>query len=117
MNTALWITQGILGTMFLVIGVMKTFKPREKLKHWSWTTRSTIAKIRFVGISELLIGIGLILPELVQILPVLTVISAVSVGIIMILAIVEHLRNGENKDILMNIVVLLLSIFVASGRF
>ena len=61
MNTALWIVQGMLGGMMLILGVMKSFLPVEKLNKFSWTTRNSKNFTRFVGISELMIGFGLVL--------------------------------------------------------
>jgi len=43
-----------------ILGMMKTFIPAEKLNKLSWTTRNGNGFIRFVGISELLIGLGVI---------------------------------------------------------
>lgn len=65
MNIALWIVQALLGTMMLVLGFMKAFRPVESLSQFSWTTRSTEDRIRFVGFSELMIGFGLIFPQLI----------------------------------------------------
>jgi len=117
MNTALWIAQILLSIMMLVIGFMKTFYPIEKLNKFSWTARSSKALIRFVGISELLIGIGLILPEWTGILPVLTSYAALSLCMIMVLATVAHIRNKEVHEIWKNVIILLLAAFVAMGRF
>jgi hypothetical protein len=117
MNTALWIVQGILGGMMFVLGAMKSFMPIEKLQKLSWTTRNSKSFTRFVGISELLIGLGLVLPQLTGVLPVLTSIAAASLGLIMILAIVEHIQHKETHDIPKNIIIMLLAVFVAAGRF
>jgi hypothetical protein len=117
MNTALWIVQGTLGAMMFILGMMKTLMPVQKLNKLSWTTRNGDSFIRFVGVSELLIGLGLILPQLTGILPLLTPIAAGSLALIMILAIAEHFRHGETHDIPKNVIILLLAIFVAAGRF
>lgn len=117
MNTALWITQALLGTMMLVLGFMKTFQPVQSLSKFSWTTRSTEDKIRFVGFSELLIGLGLILPQLTGFTPRLTSMAAVSLFIVMILAIDEHLKYNEKHEIGKNLVIMSLAAFVAVGRF
>lgn len=117
MNTALWIVQAILGTMMLVVGLMKTFLPVERLNKFSWTTRSSKGFTRFVGISELLIGLGLILPQLTGILPMLTSLAALALCIIMVLAIAEHVKNKETHEIGKNVIILLLAAFVAVGRF
>jgi hypothetical protein len=117
MNTALWIAQILLSIMMLVIGFMKTFYPVERLSSFSWTTRSPKGLIRFVGISELLIGVGLILPQLTGILRPLTPWAALSLCMIMVLAMVEHIRYKEVHDIWKSMIIILLAAFVALGRF
>lgn len=117
MNTALWTVQAILGSFFLLLGLMKTFFPLERLNKLSWTTRSSEKFIRFVGISELLIGLGLILPQLTGILPFLTSLAACSLCMIMILAIAEHVKHKETREIWKNLIILLLAGFVAVGRY
>jgi len=102
MNTALWIVQAILGVMMLILGLMKTFQPIEK---------------RFVGLLELLIGVGLILPQQTGIMPGLTSLAAFSVCIIMVLAIAEHVKHKETSEIGKNVIIMVLAAFVAVGRF
>ena len=117
MNTSLWIVQAILGTMMILLGIMKTFQPIEKLSQFSWTTRSSEGFVRFVGISELLIGAGLILPELTGIVPILTPLAALSLCMIMVLAIVDHVKHKETREIGKNVIIILLAAFVTVGRF
>jgi DoxX-like family len=117
MDTALWVAQAMLSALMLMLGVMKSFLPVKKLSKFSWTTRNPNSYIRFVGVSELLIGLGLVLPQLTGILPLLTSVAAVSLCLIMILAIAEHIRHNETHDIPKNIIILLLAAFVAAGRF
>ena len=117
MSTALWIIQAILGAMMFSLGMLKTFLPIEKLNKLSWTTRNSNGFIRFVGISELLIGLGLVLPQLTGILPVLTPIAATFLGVIMILAIAEHVRHKETHEIWKNVLIMLLATFVAVAKF
>ncbi len=117
MNTALWIVQTLLGAMMFLLGLMKTFLPVERLQRFSWTTRSSEGYIRFVGVSELLIGAGLVLPWLTGIFPMLTSLAAASLCIIMILAVAEHVRHKELNDIGKNVIILFLAAFVAVGRF
>ena len=116
MNTALWIVQILLSIMMLVIGSMKTFYPIAQLSNFSWTTRSSKGFIRYIGLSELLIGIGFIAPELTGILPVLTAYAALSLCMIMVLAMVEHIRYNEANEIWKNLIIILLAAFVALGR-
>jgi hypothetical protein len=117
MNTALWIVQILLGAMMMLLGVMKTFLPVEQLSKLSWTTRSSKAFIKFVGISELLIGLGLIVPQLTGIKPALTSWAAISLCIVMALATVEHIKYHERNEVWKNVLVSMLGLFVAVGRF
>jgi hypothetical protein len=117
MNTALWIAKALLSVMMLVIGIMKTFFPVERLSKFAWTKRSSVRRVRFVGISELLIAFGLILPQLTGILPILTPIAAVSLWLIMLLAIAEHVKDHDTHEIWKNIIIMLLAALIAVGRF
>lgn len=117
MNIALWVVQAMLSAMTVILGVMKSFLPIEKLDKFSWTSRNSKRFIRFVGVSELLIGLGLILPLLTGILPFLTTVAAASLCLIMLLAIGEHVRHRETHDIPKNVIIMLLAAFVAIGRF
>ena len=116
MNTSLWIAQAILGAMMITIGIVKTFQPIEKLSKLSWTTHSSEGFVRFVGISEILIGAGLVLPQLTGILPLLTPLAALSLCMIMVLAIAEHVKHKESHEIGKNVTIILLAAFVAVGR-
>lgn len=120
MNIALWIAQGLLAAMYLMAGSMKTFqtaKTREN-PQMTWTKGRSDGYIRFVGISELLGALGLILPLVTGILPWLTVIAATGLTIIQVLAIFqEHLPKKEYNVIPVNIVLLALAVFVIIGRW
>ena len=117
MNIALWIAQGVLATMFLMAGVMKSTQPKEKLSNMAWTSRSSLQKIRFIGVSEILIGLGLVLPWLTGILPILTIVAAGALILVMILAIAEHVKHKERKDIITNLVFIAIAAFVIWGRY
>ena len=119
MNTALWIVQGLLAAMFAFAGTMKFTQPREKLlKQFPWVNDVSIGTVRFIGLSELLGAIGLIVPWLTGILPVLTPVAAVGLCVIMVLATnIIHLKKKEYQGVAINIIVFLLAAFVAYGRF
>lgn len=116
MNTALWIVQGLLSVMFLMAGLMKLSQPKEKLAKMAWTTRYSAGMIKFIGLSELLIALGLILPPLTGIFPVLTPIAAIALCLIMVLAAADHYKAKEMKEVGVNIFILILGAFVALGR-
>ncbi|SDJ91793.1 DoxX-like family protein [Catalinimonas alkaloidigena] len=116
MNSALWAAQGWLAALFLIAGAIKTFQPKEKMPaQMSWVHDYSAGMVKFVGIAELLGGIGLVVPWLTGIAPLLTPLAAVGLAVIMVLAIAYHLRKQEK--IVMNLVLLALCLFVAYGRF
>lgn len=118
MNIIAWIIQIILALIFLMAGGMKSTQPKEKLEGlMAWTKDFSIEIIRFIGISEFLGGIGLILPQLTGIAPILTPLAASGLGVIMILASIYHFQKGEYKEISINMILLVLSAIVAIIRF
>jgi uncharacterized membrane protein len=119
MNTALWIIQGVLAAMFAFAGTTKATQPKEKLeKQFPWAKDFSLSTVRFIGLSELLGAIGLIVPWLTGIVPILTPVAAVGFCIIMVLATnLAHLKQKEYQAIALNIILFLLAGFVAYGRF
>lgn len=120
MNIALWVAQVLLAGMYGMAGGMKTFQPDgvRKNPQMTWAHDKQDGYIRFVGTSELLGALGLILPMLTGILPWLTPLAAAGLSLIQVLAIfMVHLPKKEYQVIPVNIVLLALSAFVAYGRF
>lgn len=119
MNIALWIVQGILAAMFGMAGVMKSTQPIDKLVKSGliWAERFPLSTVRIIGLSELLGAIGLILPWALGILPILTPIAAFGLAVVMLLAAIHHVKYKENGGVVFNVVLLLLAVFVAYGRF
>jgi uncharacterized membrane protein YphA (DoxX/SURF4 family) len=114
MNIALWIVQGILGLAFIMIGSMKVFRNEKAKAGMPWASKGFII---FIGVSEILGALGLILPFATGIVPTLTPIAAIALGVIMVLATGYHAKKKENKAIGMTIIFLVLLIYVAIGRF
>lgn len=118
MNIALWVAQIVLAVLFGMAGFMKATQPKEKLAdRMKWVEDFSPGTIRVIGILEVLAAIGLILPAVTGILPVLTPLAAAGLALTMIGAIIVHLRRGEYMGILVNVLLLALSVFVAYGRF
>lgn len=118
MNIALWVAQGLLAAMYLMAGQLKTFQPAKARETMTWAQGRSDGFIRFVGISELLGALGLILPLVTGVLPWLTVLAAVGLTLIQLLAIfTEHLPKKEYQVIPVNIVLLALALFVVIGRW
>ncbi len=117
MHISLWVAQILLAAMFLMSGFMKASMPIEKLSAMlPWVTSVPAGLVKFIGVSELLGGLGLILPSWLRIKPSLTVWAGLGLATIMLLAIPFHISRGETPMIGMNAMFMLLSIFVAWGR-
>ena len=80
-NKVLWVVQGLLAALFLFAGGAKLVLPAEAMKG---PIELPLAFLRFIGVAEVLGAIGLIVPWLTRIRPVLTPLAAVGLVIIMI---------------------------------
>ncbi len=120
MNIALWIAAVLLAVVALVGGVSKTFVPKEKLAEapgGGWTEHASVGFVKTLGVLELLAAVGLILPAVLDIAPVMVPVTASCWILLMIGAVITHLRNGEAKIIVLNLAYLVLAAYIAWGRF
>ena len=119
MNTALWITQAFLAVVFIYSGWAKSTKSTTQLVAMGQTgvEHLSTSLIRFIGLSELIGVVGLLLPWYTQLIPKLTPIAAFCLGLIMIPASVIHYRRHEYPAVGFNILVFLLCGFMAYGRW
>jgi len=114
MTYALWIVQGLLAALFLFAGVMKFIMPIEEM-----TKEVPLPGLflRFIGLAEVLGGLGLVLPGLLRIRPGLTRLAAAGLVIIMMGATVLSLVTMGVVAALIPFLVGLLLVFVAYGRW
>jgi hypothetical protein len=118
MNTALWIAQGLLAAVFVVVGVFKLVVPRERLlESQGWVEDFSGGNIKAIGAIEVLGAAGLILPGVTGIAPMLIPLAASGLALEQICAAVVHARRGEGQYILGNLVLLAIALFIAWGRF
>lgn len=117
MDIALWIASGLLALAYIFAGATKALRPKDKLTNLPWTEDYSAGTVKFIGVAEFLGGLGLILPWLTGIAPVLTPIAAVGLVIVQALAIGAHVRRREFSVIPMNVVLLLIALFIAVFRF
>ena len=94
MNRALWIVQFLLAFLFLFSGVMKFVMPVDEMLQGMPEALASGAFIHFIGVCEILGGIGLVLPALLRIKPGLTPLAAACLVIIMIGAVIVSLPQG-----------------------
>ena len=119
MNIALWIAQGLLALVFLTSGIAKSSMGKERLIASGQTGVAPfpLPFIRVIGAAEILGAIGLILPEAIRVVPVLTPAAAAGLALIMVGAAFSHWSLGERKQALaVNLVLFLISVFVVVGR-
>ena len=117
LNIILWIAQVLLAGMFLMSGFMKVAQPIEELaKMLPWASQVPEGLVRFIGISEVLGGLGLILPALLRIKPILTAWAAIGLALVMLFAAGFHASRGEHSAIGMNVMLALIALFIAWGR-
>lgn len=118
MNIVLWIIAGLLAAAFLVSGVTKLVQPREKLAtNMTWVEDFSDGMIKLIGALEILAAVGLVLPAVFGIAPVLVPLAALGLVLIMIGAAITHARRKEYSAIAINAVFLVLAAVVVWGRF
>jgi putative oxidoreductase len=118
MKVVLWILQVVLAVAFLAAGAMKLTQPLAALAvSLPWTADVPGALVRFIGVAEVLGGLGLVLPAATRILPRLTPIAAAALALDMVFATLFHVMRGETMMMPVTLVLAALLIFVAWGRF
>ncbi len=96
MNTALWITAGILAALFTLAGLTKLLTPREKLvDKLPWAKEASDTQVKLIGAAEVAGAIGLILPAAVDVVPALVAIAAICLAVTMAGAVATHLKLRE----------------------
>ena len=118
MDIGLWVVQGLLAVVFLMVGMAKLTKSKEELaERMDWVEDFSLGTFRFIGGVEVLAAIGLILPGLFGIAPILVPIAASGLVVTQIGAVIVHARRSEPKMIIGNVVLIALALFVAWARF
>lgn len=119
MNIALWVIQVLLALLFVFSGGLKLVLPLEAMVAKGSPNQIHLPGLllRFVGLCELLGGLGLILPGLFKIRPGLTPLAAAGLVIIMIGAVVLTAMGDAVVMAIAPFVVGLLLVFVGYGRW
>jgi uncharacterized membrane protein YphA (DoxX/SURF4 family) len=119
MNIALWVLQVLLGLAFVFHANLLLRPPSpERLQSGMRYVLDMPAGLRaFAGVAEGLAGLGLVLPGLVHVLVWLTPLAAAGLVLLMLGAIVFHVRRREYPNIGLNAVLGALAAIVVWGRF
>jgi hypothetical protein len=113
LNRTLWSIQGVLAGLFLFAGVMKLVLPIDAM---AGPVALPGGLLRFIGAAEVAGGLGLVLPWLLKIRPVLTPVAAGALEIIMAGAVVITALGGSVAGAAFPLVVGLALGAVAYGR-
>lgn len=116
MNAALWIAQVLLALIFVFAGAMKLVSPVEE-QLAQMPIGLPPAFLIFTGVVEVLGGLGVILPWLFGVYPILTPLAAAGLVVVMIGAVIYTAAGMGVAMALIPLLVGLLAAFVAWGRW
>ncbi|VVJ20784.1 Uncharacterised protein [Amycolatopsis camponoti] len=118
MNIVLWVIAGLVAAGFLFSGGFKLALSHEKyVAEQPWAADAPRWAPRAIGVLEVLGALGLLLPAVTGVAPVLVPFAAAGLALVMAGAVVLHLRRGEFPALAPSGVLLVLAAVVAWGRF
>jgi len=113
MTTTIWILKSVIALIFTFTGINKLFLPKEKLlaKGMKGLIDLNAKQIKMAGLMEVLGVLGLILPALLNLYPILSVISAFCLSMTMIVA--GWINYQLKLSFIPNIVIFIVCILIA----
>lgn len=119
MNIAIWVVTGLLALAFLAAGGMKLARPKDALaaSGLTWVEDFSPTAVKAIGAAEVLGALGLVLPAVTGIATWLVPVAATCLALLMLGAVVTHLRRKEGPGAVPSLVLALLAAFVAWARF
>lgn len=111
----LWIAQLLLALAMLSAGIIKLISADELLT--AYYPLFPAMFMRFIGVCEILGAIGLVVPAALRIRPELTPLAAAGIAIIMAGAVISTIAMGAPSAIAMPLILFLLAVFIAYGRW
>jgi uncharacterized membrane protein YphA (DoxX/SURF4 family) len=117
MNVALWVLQVVLGFFFVVHAYLLLRPPASLQSGMNYILEMPAGLRRFAAIAEGLAGLALVFPPLLRVLTWLTPLAAAGLVLLMLGAIVFHIRHREYPNVGFNAVLGVLAGVIAWGRF
>lgn len=119
MNIFLWVLAYVLAAVFVASGAAKLLAPREQqIERTPYVEDFPQSIIRGIGVLEILGAIGLIVPALTGIAPLLVALAAAGLGITMVFAALVHIRRGDGPGAAApSIILAVASVLLAWLRF
>jgi len=116
MNTTIWIIQAVLAIVFTASGLTIFFLKKKLKSKLSWLNAYSPTSVNLICVAKILGGIGLIIPSVTGILPILTPLAAIGIAIIMALAFSYHIGKREYKDLPTTVLFFIMALFIAYER-
>ncbi|MFE7504820.1 DoxX family protein [Promicromonospora sp. NPDC057488] len=121
MNIALWTVAGLLALAYVAGGGLKVVMSKQRIRATggdsaAWTDDVSPARIKTIGVLEVLGGLGLVLPGLTGVAPELVPLAALGLAMIMVGAAVTRISRREYRLLVADLAYLVLIAFVLWGR-
>lgn len=117
MDVALWVVQGWLAAIFLIAGGVKLARSKtelERIRGMEYVADRTATEMKLIGVAEILGALGLIVPGVLRTASFLTPVAAACLAVLMLGAVVVHLRRHES--VMVPGALFALSVLVVVGR-
>jgi len=115
LNPVLWSVQGFLAIFFLAAGAPKLIG--RGIERWTGFSDLPRPLVVFIGFTEVLGAAGLVLPMATGVLPWLTPLAAVGLGMIVLMAAGFHVRADERLNALETGLWASIAAVIAIGRW
>ena len=116
MSVAVWILAILLALAFLASGLMKIVVGKKLEERMPWAKDFGAGTIRTIGLLEVLGAIGLVLPGALGIGTFLGWLAAFGLALVMVGAAVVHVRRGERREVVVNVIFIVLLLIVGIAR-
>ena len=119
MNIILWIIAAVLAVAVIVSGGLKLSRPKDALVGLGMEALEPLPPrmIKILGGLEVAAALGLVLPAVTGVAPILVPLAALGIVLIMIGAVTAHARRNELPMVAVTAALLLLAAVVVWGRF
>ena len=93
-----WIVTALAALAFLAAGLMKLARPIPALREsgMGWVDDFSAPTVKLIALVEVVGAVGLVVPALTGIAPVLSPIAGIGLALVMIGAVVVHVRRSES---------------------
>ncbi|RJE88307.1 DoxX family protein [Paenibacillus sp. 1011MAR3C5] len=80
-------------------GWLKAFQYEKAKASWGWVKEVPKGLVFFIGLAELLGGIGVILPQALDIMPLLTPLAATGLATVVLFGAIFHIARKEYREL------------------